>query len=347
MAPMDERTVRIHVFASVKGGVGKSSLAIACAKLVVLAGRKPVLIDGDMMGTSIADGLKLCAPKVELTNEGNLKLLAPPTGEFYTLEETRRLRAKRRDGKRDVAQLPPVFLNDILDHFDDGFADGREVEIPRVDGLLWRHEQDDGVLYLPSSALRRDVAESLGWIRIHPDDRFDGWVHCLAWTLEALLSLRRDLTDIVIDLPPGTVGLTHQMLLLLSSLAAKKLPKGYPVWNTEAIHWRLNPFLVSSDDRNDLLPALEYIGQNKTRREISPLGLLVNRVRIGTDIDALKEISRDMLGPALGVLGIERDMKLVEEHRETLGAMFRKGDLVVDKKVEALSAILGVDERIS
>jgi hypothetical protein len=169
----------------------------------------------------------------------------------------------------------------------------------------------------------------------------------LAWTLEALLLCREDLTDIVIDLPPGTVGLTHQMLLLLASLAAKGLPKGYPLWNTEAIHWRINPFLVSSSDRNDLLPALEYVGQNKNRSEISAPRLLVNRVRIGTDIDALKEESREMLGPALGVLGIERDMKLIEEHRETLGVMFRQGDLIVDDKVRALSVVLGVEEGIS
>jgi hypothetical protein len=346
---MAERRVCIHAFASVKGGVGKSSLAIACAKLLVEQGSKPVLVDGDMFGTSIADGLDLCAPEVKLDAGGRPDLHEPPTGKHYTLEETRRRRGLRRDAPVDV-KLPPVFLNDILEDFDEQFAKEGYVKAPCIDALLWRHENDDGVAYLPSSPLREAVAESLGWIRIHEQDRyFDDWVHCLAWTFEALLHQREDITDIVVDLPPGTIGLTHQLLVLLSYLEThqpnRAMPVGYPSWNANGIAVIVNPFLISSADRNDMLPALEYLGQNQ--KKVPSLRLLVNRVALGTDIEALRASGRNMLGPALGALGIEQDMHKVDEYRETLGIIFKAGDLRVDDKIRALREVLRLGGRSS
>ena len=53
------RSVTLHVFASVKGGVGKSTLAVQCARLCAAAGRPTVLFDFYFTGTSLADGLPL------------------------------------------------------------------------------------------------------------------------------------------------------------------------------------------------------------------------------------------------------------------------------------------------
>lgn len=337
---MSEHRVRIHAFASVKGGVGKSTLAIACAKLLVEQGRVPVLVDADMLGTSIVDGLDLVAPQVPLDDVGQPDLHALPTGKYLTLEETRHQRGRRRDAQGN-AKLPPVFLNDILDdfevQFDQATDEGATVKAPRISGLLWRHTKDDDIAYLPSSALRRDVEQSLGWIRGHLQEGFDDWVRCLAWTFESLMHQRDDITDIVVDLPPGTVGLTHQLLVLLSYLDKRQPPKtipiGYPAWNANGVSIDVNPFLVGSDDRNDMLPALEYLGQ--TRSYVPSLRLLINRAALGKNIEELRASARKMLGPVLGALGIEDRMDKIGEHRETLGRLFKEGELRLDEKARA------------
>jgi hypothetical protein len=320
---MAERTVRAHAFASVKGGVGKSTLAVFTAKFLALQKRRPLLIDCDMTGTSFADGLRLCAPKVMPGASGVIDLLQPPTGEHETLEDTRRLRAIRRDAPREKTPLPPPFLNDVLRFLDDALEERRAIDDPRVDALLWRHESDDGVLYLPSSPLRRDVGESLGWISIDPGNRFD-WVHRLTWVLHYVLKQRRDITDVVFDLPPGIAGLTHAMMVLLSELErGGRLVKGYPPWNQGNLRWTVNPILVLTADRNDLLPGLEYIGQ--TRDKIHSLLPLVNRTDTAPEV--LRDQARHALGSTLATLGLERRLRFIDEHRPTLGQIFRRGDL--------------------
>ena len=78
---MPKQSITPHAFASAKGGVGKSTLAVACAKLIASeAGRRCVLVDADMTGTSLADGLKLCAPDVTAGRDGRPKSDAAPTG---------------------------------------------------------------------------------------------------------------------------------------------------------------------------------------------------------------------------------------------------------------------------
>ncbi|UQA57778.1 P-loop NTPase [Polyangium aurulentum] len=333
---MPERAIRVHAFASVKGGVGKSSLATACAKLLAHQKRRPVLIDCDMTGTSFADGLSLRAPKIQLHTSGGIDFLQPPTGEFETVERTRRLRASRRDALGGEAPLPPPFLNDILRFLDDVVQEQRETDPPRVDALLWCHQQDDGVLYLPSSPLRRDVGESLGWISTHPDRRFD-WVHRLTWALHFLVKQREDISDVVLDLPPGIAGLTHETMVLLSKLErGEPLGKGYPPWNEGDIVWRANPFLILTTDRNDMLPGLEYVGQ--TRNRIRSLLPLVNRADTG--VEAIRESAREMLGPTLGALRIEERLALIDEHRPTLGRIFRMGDLPLDPAMLGLARVL-------
>ncbi len=100
-----QTTIDLHVFASAKGGVGKSTLAVACAKLLAATpGCLPIVVDADMTGTSLADGLR---------------------------------------------GLPPPFLNDALRPFLESKTD--ELVNVRVDSLLWHHEEDDDVWYLPSS----------------------------------------------------------------------------------------------------------------------------------------------------------------------------------------------------
>ncbi|MEO5726298.1 MAG: P-loop NTPase, partial [Byssovorax sp.] len=139
---MSERTIRLHTFCSVKGGVGKSTLATICAKLLADRGRVPVLVDCDLTGTSLADGLRLCAPVVAEHEDGAIDLEAPPTGEMLSLDETRSRRTARRDALRRDGEKwkdrprPPPYFNDPLNYT---FLTKRPA---RVDALLWKHERE-------------------------------------------------------------------------------------------------------------------------------------------------------------------------------------------------------------
>lgn len=53
----------VYAFYSVKGGVGKSALAVAAALGFAQRGRPVAVIDADFMGTSLAEGLSLEGPE--------------------------------------------------------------------------------------------------------------------------------------------------------------------------------------------------------------------------------------------------------------------------------------------
>src|SRR4051812_15961136 len=139
------RKITLHVFASAKGGVGKSTLAVTCAKLLAEGrDRLSIVVDADMTGTSLADGLHLLAPDTMLLSdgtvararpgpprgealprpapapmllsEGTVDIEAAPSGRFLSREEVKRPRRLRRDS-RNKRGLPPPFLNDALRPF--------------------------------------------------------------------------------------------------------------------------------------------------------------------------------------------------------------------------------------
>ncbi|HVJ91221.1 MAG TPA: P-loop NTPase [Labilithrix sp.] len=314
---MTDRSIRLHVFCSVKGGVGKSTLATVCAKLLRGIGRVPLLIDCDLMGTSLADGLELRAPDATQKADGSLDLDAPPTGRFLSVNETRARRAERRTAMQTEERWrnhphPPPFVNDILNH-----AFGYE-KAARVDALIWRHQRDDGVLYLPSSSTYDDVIESAAWFY---GEEFD-WARALLRTLGALPSQIPTLTDVVLDLPPGVWGFPHEILDLVSMLLdpAKSLPEDYPPMG--GVRWEPNPFLVTSCDPNDLVPALEYIARHQ---DVVPnLKPVVNR-RVQAP-NAVRALARSRLGSILSIAGIEETIAFVD-HVPTLAKVFWEGDL--------------------
>jgi len=210
---MSDRVVTIHAFCSVKGGVGKSTLAVACAKLLAESGRKPVLIDADLTGTSLADGLRLCAPELATRQDGGADLEAP-TGRRLSRAETVAARRARADTPWTEIPPPPPFLNDILIHGHELALYDEDLEREcTVEPLLWRHEKDDGVAYLPSSPLRADVEIALGWL--YRARQFT-WIRRMTWLLEGMREQMSDLTDVVIDLPPGMFGFSHEVLALMA-----------------------------------------------------------------------------------------------------------------------------------
>ena len=249
------RNLTLHAFASTKGGVGKSTLAVTLARLLANHYAKPVLIvDCDLTGTSLADGLGLLAPQVAGWNDGKLNLSLPPTSATpHDLKTTQRLRDRRknRPDSHEPAFVP--FLNDALD-----FRPVQGGPDCRIDALLWQSEADPLLRLLPSSPLARDVELAIAWL-FNREEPW-AWVRRLAWVVDRALELIPDVSNVVFDLPPGLFGFSALVLTLLGYINRKEtLPVDFPKWN-ETFSCNVNPFLVTTPDRNDLYAAVDALG---------------------------------------------------------------------------------------
>lgn len=334
-------TFGLHVFCSVKGGVGKSTLAVATAKLLAARGRRPVIVDADMLGASLADGLRLRAPVVSTIEGGAIDLEGAATGDWYSVAQTRLMRDQRglwlerhaiQDSSGPIPQAPPPpFLNDAL-----SYAVPDSHRECNVASLIWRHEFDDGVWYLPSSPLRVDAARAAPYA-VGQVGEFQ-WVRRLAWVLDGLLDQRPELTDVVLDLPPGTWGFAHEIMVLTGTLGSGgSLPEGYPPWGTKRT-WRVNPFIVTSRDRNDRVLALDYFLY--ARGLVPQLRPLCNRLHEGLG-ELRRQVKAD-LPRAVRSLGIEREILSVPELPRSLGRAFVDGDVKLEE-VGTLLATLRLD----
>lgn len=328
MAP---RLITLHVFCSAKGGVGKSTLAVAAAKLLAEHGHECVLVDADLTGTSLADGLVLCAPEVERDAEGSPDVEKPPTGRYLTREETVRLRNLRGSLSWNSAQPspPPPFLNDALRYVGD---DGSECQ---VKSLLWRHlDEDDKVKYLPSSPARRDIGVALGWL--YEEEEF-GWIQRMTWFFDGMCEQMPALTDVVVDLPTGLFGFAHQMLALTSNLERHiPFPSGYPQWEGKIL-WKSNAMLVTTPDRADLFAAVEYA--TRYREEVAHMRLLLNKSS-KTTMSQVEGALREQFGNEIAQIPLAQ----VGEMRSTLGQVFTSGALRMTDEVRVLRETLRIGE---
>jgi hypothetical protein len=319
------RKITLHVFASAKGGVGKSTLAVTCAR--VLAERRvrlPVVVDADMTGTSLADGLHLLAPDATLLPDGTVDIEAAPTGRYLPREEVKRLRRLRRDSGQKRG-LPPPFLNDALRPF----LLGKEEELSdlRVDGMLWRHEADDDVWYLPSSALRDDVVESLRWFSGDPYE----WMGSMTAVLHRLSEQRPEISDLVVDLPPGLFGFGAEMLRLARAVQGSEVLEGYPDWTGGEVVWDARVYVVTTPDENDLLPVYENVAL--LARTFGSAHVLVNK-----SVEPLRPLA-DIVGPLLALQIDEKRIHQVPLLMPTLGRIFVDGALRVDDDVRRLASL--------
>lgn len=329
---MSKRTITLHVFASAKGGVGKSTLSVVCAKLLAAQGRRCVLIDADLTGTSLADGLRLRAPKVAEQN-GTPDFYAPPTGELWSRQETERLLDQRKNTQWEDYPPAPPFFNDILIRGD------LEKEC-MLEALFWRHEVEDGVRYLPSSPFQKDVAIACGWL--YREEPYD-WLQRVMWMLEHLGRQDPGLSDVIIDLPPGLFvgGFTHETLVLLSMLGRKDeepFPSGFPPWHGGEIDWRGRPFIVVTPDMNDLAVALNYKLAHTS--ELSGLHLVLNKVD-ETWSTQLREKLQSRYGDGLG---IDNLMLARVDHLQELVGIFLRGDVHMDERLRLLRRSLLLEE---
>lgn len=301
------REVTLHVFASVKGGVGKSTLAVTSARLLAAAGRPAAVIDLDLTGTSLADGLPLCAPAVDGRTGVRIDLGDAPSGVLLTLEETRARRNRRRDERAGGVGRYLPYVNDLMTLFDPS------TERYPVDWFAWRHEHDDGVMYLPSSPHRYDVRVVREWMLHEAPAAF---VQHVAWLIDHLLRTYPDLRDVVIDLPPGTLGFSHEVLSLTATIdRGEALPELYPRW-TDTLRWTTRPFLVTTEDRNDLFAAVDYLTEQAPL--LRSFRAIVNR-RVES-AESTRKVVRDHLPKGLGV---EDRLDFVDRDADALGAIFR------------------------
>lgn len=326
------RTLRLHAFCSVKGGVGKSTLAVTGASWLAQQGRTVVLLDADLTGNSLADGLSLSAPVVALRQDGTMDLLAAPTGRYLSPKETESLRDKRQWQKRgDSLSAPPPFLNDALT-----FRGNDTSQDCRLDAMFWRHSEHVGLLVLPSSPLRYDVAVAVGWL--YRKEQHE-WMRRLSWVLYTLAEQLPAATDVVIDLPPGLFGFGHAVLLLLALLSdPAPLPEGYPSFAEIGVNIKANPFLVTTPDRNALVVSLEHY--LRLRPQLASLELLVNRAYEG--MSAVLDELKARFGPHLTALEISSNLRSVDEN-QTLNRLFRRGGLDPAAAMDSLARTLRLD----
>lgn len=323
------RTITVHTFSSAKGGVGKSVLAIASAKILASSGRSPALLDCDFTGTSIADGLRLCAPRVELAEDGTVDFDSGPTGEVLSHEETANLRDARGRASWNDRPPPPPYLNDALIYHSPDPT--REC---RLDAMVWRHERADNVRYFPSSPLRKDASIALGWI--FGDTPLE-WLRRMVWLLDEMAMRFDDLTDVILDLPSGLWGFAHEASVLVSRIERRlPWPEGYPSWGDAAVQWRANPILVVPPDRNGMFVSLEYLAKNASN--VPGLLPIVNRNHEG--LTAVRDALRARFGGVLAGLGSEEELRSVDDLRSTLGRVFLDQDLPLTDDVKALAKTL-------
>lgn len=305
-----------HALASVKGGVGKSTLAVGAALALEARGRAPFVIDADLTGTSLGDGLDLEAPELSV-KDGVLNLEAKPSGYLPREETLRRWDGRRRADREPGNPVELPFLNDLL------LLESSSP--PPAQALAWRHRDRPSLRVLPSSPLRPDVENALAWL--YDESQQSVWIARFAELLEAI-ARSGELTDVIVDLPPGLFGFTQQVLGLMAHLSqpAEEWP-GDLIDLPSAAVWRLNPLLVSSDDHNDLFCAVET--RLRLTRDLPELKMVVNRSSLARS--ELEASLRERFSPGAPVSSW--GIGLVTLHGASLGRFFRGGSLNLDDSI--------------
>lgn len=273
--------LRCCSFHSVKGGVGKSTLATWTALHAAQAavGTPPVyLIDMDLTGTSLADVLPVLAPSFGLPPTADLDLRRAPQG-FLTPEETRERCEKRREAGGPGPRGVP-FLNDYLLFATPDWEEGADADPA---SLLWRLEQGPAHLrVLPSSALPEDLERILAVVF---DENHSGFLESRLEYLLAALTPPEGEACVIFDTPPTIPGLSRAILSLALRLGGAGAQTGQkrplaqdgvlPAQLAAAdISWQI--FLVTTEDTQDLRAAARWC-ELVLPEEQSQVRVLINR----------------------------------------------------------------------
>ena len=299
-------------FHSVKGGVGKSTLATVAAFQHAM--RRPddsvVLIDMDLTGTSLAEALCLCAPRWSQSTVVTREVLEAqsPDG-FCDREETlRRIQERDESQANDATQRDyrVPFLNDFLLHTPTDRRNPRDV---RVDSLLWQMSaKHSNFRVLPSSSIPWDL-ELIAPVIF--DEQHSGFLEARLEALLALLlewhqtSSRTGDIVVVIDAPSSFVGLSRSVMsigLRLTSSEKQELSDdgGMPssLKNSE-VKWRI--FTITTADQQDLHAAVRWflLAGDDERRVFR---VVINRVHRTIALLAPGEITGPEASPIMDLI---------------------------------------------
>lgn len=323
------RRIHIHAYASVKGGVGKSTMALLSAHLLDRLGHQVVLMDLDCLGTSLADveAVSLQAPVLRPRNDAPTVLdlgVAPDAYMSWPDAMAARQRRALRE-EHDVggaAELP--FLNDAL------FL-AEEFWPPNVDALLWTWPGHPNTRVVTSSSTFLDINNMSKWL-IFGHSRT--WARRVWQLTMALIEQRPSLTHLVLDLPPGLHGYALEAFYNIGFMAegrdldddAPPAEQLYP--NVEFKAYRN---IVVTPDPQDLAMGVDAL---RLLRPLAPdLEIVLNRTK-ATLADAW-----DRVEPVIGALvaghGIRQSIRGINDDRG-LGRVFQ--DLSLDTLDESLVA---------
>lgn len=323
-----------YSFHSVKGGVGKSTLAVHWALHLARSWpQMPVyLLDMDLTGTSLGDVLPLHAPRwTGEGEEGNPVLcLRRPADGWLERQYVQDRMAWRDEYLRGAAQEQMAathvpFLNDYLLFHPSDWRNSADLD-PRH--LSWRLEDGPGDLRVfPSSALPKDVE------RIVPvvfDEYYAGFLEGRCESLlDTLVSDSVEDVAVVVDAPPTIPGLSRAVISLGLRLERRpsKLPLAEggtipPRLEATDVSWRAA--LVTTPDLQDIRAAARWY-EYTTREERDTVRLLLNRMPTGNPDQAAaqaKRILTDALRESYPLLGdmdplwVQDDLALQNFRRE-------------------------------
>lgn len=266
-----------YSFHSVKGGVGKSTLAICVALYLADQGKRVTLIDLDAIGTSLVEGLPMCAPQLpnHLIDEPG-HLLKRPTGMLTHHQTLLGIAARHHQGA--MLGSPPQegtghfvpFLNDFL-LLDEPVETGEDVPIDALSYRLQGDQTDARVRNLrliPTSALPVDLEKILPRIQTEPDIGFiEGRLEIL---FDALLMHDEDVA-VVFDTPPALPGLTRTILSLAFRLGRRGKKRALSSDNYIPSRVAETPisfqsFLVMTLDRQDVRAGHRWLQVLKSQK---------------------------------------------------------------------------------
>lgn len=292
----------ITVFCSAKGGVGKSSLAFVTARMKADSPGGAVLLDLDLTGTSMIEGLPLLAP------DG--------AGGFRTRADTLQVLDARKYARPDpLALRDPPFTHDVLRDLED--ASGY-----RIETRFWQAEHESETFrVLPSSPLPGHHDMAMGWL---------GAAHADEWAirfLRVLLAIRARMTPlphVVVDLPPGAFGFAQRVVGTVAE----------PSGGDDVLHLDPRVCVVTTQDRNDLFAAAEWAV--RLRPAHPNLTVVVNRLRHET-LELLDQAVDDRFS---GLVSIREIRRSVAEDAQGFGALFRGAGRVTKTETSDLKAIM-------
>lgn len=257
----DKKDIKLYSIHSLKGGVGKSTIALMVGCYHARQGKKTVIIDADLSGTSLVD----------------LDIFQIWDSKQKTWLSMEKSKIRLKDNPRSCQNN---FINDYL------LCDpGKFIYYPFLD-LLWSSSfggLGKTLFLMPSSPLSKEIKtivpylyeeDSLGYFR----SRFEELI-------KSLVSQKFEV--LVIDTSPGLWGMSIGILKLINEIKADPfiLNKGL--------------CLISSEDSNDYRTLFRYaddlLTEEKTdERIIIPLNIIFNRLysELGTKFN--KKIGDDL-----------------------------------------------------